>query len=484
MKISRTRSFLLVGYVLVYAGTLGVVCGIAADLAWLVAAATSVFCLGLAVFDFRPGPVVRFSPLTLFALGSAITGFANAWGLRMADTPKRRLYFLYAADEHLMLAVCLALAGAVLPVLGFWIGRGRSISVLGRALPRVKGDISRRVLTWLGGIVGLSVVGLKAGSLLPSLGTFSDVIRQLPILIAFTLARYAGRDNSRSALVVAFAVAAAESVRCVLFAYLRSDMILPLFAFALGMLLGKRSLKPLRSMVFVPIYAAVAVFIVFFGTFGSTRENIGHGMERLSAVFSAHDARSGDAGSQETILSRSTSFNQLSQIGRIVDQDGFLDGATLSYLSYAFIPRFLWPEKPEIALGAWYASRIGQASMTSSGRYNNSINMTIAGELYLNFGWIGVLIGNLGLGVFFAFLWNTTQFWQDSRNALGSAFGFYLLYLGFASLGADLQIVVTVIATYLLFVCASWMHPRRQSPQGRRVARWAANTRIAVAAQQ
>jgi hypothetical protein len=153
------------------------------------------------------------------------------------------------------------------------------------------------------------------------------------------------------------------------------------------------------------------------------------------------------------MLSRLTTINQLSQIGRLVDEEGYLRGQTLAYLAYAFIPRFLWPQKPAIAKAAWFALHIGLAYVRSDGQISNAINMTIPGELYLNYGWDGVFVG-------VAAFWRTTDFWSRPRSVLGTAFAFYLMWpwIGF-SLGGDLQILVTIIAVYLVLVAVGLMLP-------------------------
>ena len=227
-------------------------------------------------------------------------------------------------------------------------------------------------------------------------------------------------------------------------------------AFVSGALLGSRSLRPLTSKVFLPVYGAALAFVVYFGAFASVRGQSNAGLERLNDVrqYQAQIMSSPDAPRSQTMISRLTSFNQLSQIGRIVDEDGFLEGSTLEYLAYAFVPRFLWPDKPTIAKGAWFAMRIGQANISRDGRIMNSVNMTIPGELYLNFSWLGVVAGCLVFGALLAALWTRTRFWSSPSNTIGTAFGFYLLWVGL-TMGADLQLIVTMLAFYLLFVAVS-----------------------------
>ena len=193
--------------------------------------------------------------------------------------------------------------------------------------------------------------------------------------------------------------------------------------------------------------------------FGRSRATGPVGFERLDELREQQELLLEQrVSTQQTFLSRLSTINQLTQVVRVVEEDGFLHGETLDYLAVAFIPRALWPEKPTIAKGAWFALRIGQANLTPEADIVNSINMTIPGELYLNFGWMGVFIGLLLFGGMIAMLWSRTDFWRDSRNVLGSAYGYYLLWiwLGF-SLGADLQIIVTLIAMYLVLAAVGML---------------------------
>jgi hypothetical protein len=98
---------------------------------------------------------------------------------------------------------------------------------------------------------------------------------------------------------------------------------------------------------------------------------------------------------------------------------------------------------------------IGQAYMRRDGSISNSVAMTIPGELYLNFGWPGVVLGCLAYGMLLGVFWTRTGFWEDPDNAFGSAFGFFLLWTAFG-LGADLQLLITTTAVYLLLVGGAW----------------------------
>ena len=419
--------------------------------------ATMFFAFSLVVRDVARIREQLVTPVTLFALGVAITAIADAVGLAAADSPERSRYFVYAVDEHLWIAAQIAFAGALLPIVAFRVvSRGAAWQPILDLLPRVRMYFSDRTLVRSGAAVAALVIVARTFTRLPELGTLTGLFFLTPSLVAFTLARAGARRDLGSARYAALGVAVAESVRALWFSYMRVEILMPIVAFAFGTLLGSRSLRPLRTALFVPVYLFAIAFAYYFGKFGDVRGDAG-GAARVMAVYEMDDIEltMQSARRQQTLLSRITTFNQLSQVGYLVERDGFRNGETLDYLGFAFIPRFLWPEKPLIAKGAWFALEIGQAHMRPDGSITNAVAMTIPGELYLNFGWPGVLLGCLLYGAILAVFWTRTRFWEEPDNVFGSAFGFYLLWTAFG-VGADLQLIVTTTAMYLLFVGASF----------------------------
>src|SRR5437879_2171848 len=88
-------------------------------------------------------------------------------------------------------------------------------------------------------------------------------------------------------------------------------------------------------------------------------------------------------------------------VGDVRDH-GFKYGETMQNLTYAFIPRILWPEKPIVTRGLWFTAYLGSSgseeeSTTSTGIYS-------AAELYWNFGFPGVILGMAVMGYMFALL--------------------------------------------------------------------------------
>lgn len=80
----------------------------------------------------------------------------------------------------------------------------------------------------------------------------------------------------------------------------------------------------------------------------------------------------------------------------LADQDGFQPRLVFEPLTYVFIPRLLWPDKPAIRQGWEYSGLVfGQryiswsSSSTAAGLYPG---------MYLGFGWLAVLFGSLLAG--------------------------------------------------------------------------------------
>jgi hypothetical protein len=324
-------------------------------------------------------------------------------------------------------------------------------------------DRHRRVPVALGG-AALGMI-LNIAGILPSLGTLNSLVFFLPHLAAFTLAHVGIRRAWPKAVWLALAIAVAESGRALLFAYLRSDVVSPIFAYAVGVLVGARSLRALRSVFLLPVYGMSAVAVIYFAAFAEVRGQSG-GLERLESVAEVQATQQQyDVPTRHNLMTRLSSINQLTQVARVVEEDGYLNGETLEYLAYAWIPRFLWSEKPTIAKGAWFALRIGQARVYE-GRITNSVNMTVPGELYLNYGWLGLMLGTCAFGAFLAVLWSAAGELRDDANILGNAFAYYLLWVGFGG-GADLQIVVTLVANYALFLLVSIALPHTRPTSSR-----------------
>lgn len=414
--------------------------------------AAAVLSVAMAAADLGRSRHGGITVITLHTLLSAATALANVVGLRAAQSPMRDRYFIYAVDEHLYLASLLQLAQACLPVLGFWVvSRSGVILRTIRVAPTLESRIEPRPAMTFGIIVSAIAIATNVGARLLFVDTFASLLIFAPSISAFALARLGAERRHRGAMTAGLAIALADSARAFFFDFLRGTIAQPLVAFTSGAVLGARSLRPLRGRHFAPVLAAGTLFVVFYGLLGETRQRGVHGLARFADLHVYHRWRAAetDLPPQQTIIARLTSFNQLSQIGALVERNGFYEGRTFEYLRYAFIPRVLWPEKPKIALGAWYAMEIGQAVQMENGWYNNSVNMTQAGELYLNFGWLGVIAGLPLFGVALAFFWTRANFWEfGASNFFGSAFAVLMLWMVLGGHG-EFTVLVSLLGIFL-----------------------------------
>ena len=244
--------------------------------------------------------------------------------------------------------------------------------------------------------------------------------------------------------------------------YLRSELLIPTAVLFAGYFIGKGHIKAVFSYRIVPFALLFAAFFSIFSTLGKFRssgESINSFADIITEqVINGEEEKSEDLFEEEeasgTFLDRSAVLAQLTNIVRLTKENGFYEGSASAPLLVALVPRFLWPDKPLIQMGRWFAVEIGVAYIKSGkskdySTANNSVNMTIPGELYLDFGWAGVMIGCFLFGGILVILWNSVEFYSSPYNVIGILFGGYLLMLSY-TMGADLEILVTYTSTYIL----------------------------------
>ncbi|HUI59826.1 MAG TPA: hypothetical protein VLX90_06370 [Steroidobacteraceae bacterium] len=77
----------------------------------------------------------------------------------------------------------------------------------------------------------------------------------------------------------------------------------------------------------------------------------------------------------------------------------FRQGDTLVGLLVAFIPRLIWPDKPDVAVGQLF-----NKEFIRTGDPDTYISPSHLGELYWNFGWPGILFGMTFIGALLGFV--------------------------------------------------------------------------------
>lgn len=150
-------------------------------------------------------------------------------------------------------------------------------------------------------------------------------------------------------------------------------------------------------------------------------------------------------------------FIGLDSFSIIVANPKYQGGKTLALFFTAFIPRFLWSEKPVLDVGRKFAVEYWNQPIN----VQNSIAPTAIGELYWNFGLIGVLIGMFLLGVIYRiaylyFIRNSTQV-----SAM-EAFLYVFIFLRLINIEGNLATLFAgLLEQFVLLVIIVWiMHVR------------------------
>lgn len=128
----------------------------------------------------------------------------------------------------------------------------------------------------------------------------------------------------------------------------------------------------------------------------------------------------------------------------------------MSGAMFVFIPRVLWPDKPTVVPGQWFAERLGRGQATATG-FSNAINMTVPGELYLNFGWLGMLLGLTMLALLYAVVWDAVGNLKNPRNVIASTLGMVLLTQALF-VGSNAAAVIQVILVYIATLVLGWIY--------------------------
>ena len=130
-----------------------------------------------------------------------------------------------------------------------------------------------------------------------------------------------------------------------------------------------------------------------------------------------------------------------------VERSGLLFGETMQYASYAFIPRVIWPDKPTVTRGAWFSVRLGLFETEADA--TTSLGMTAVGELYWNFGVLGVIGGMLAIGCGQGILWRIAG--ADPRGNPLRMLLYVTIMLGMADMPEAITVIVSLAITFLTF---------------------------------
>jgi hypothetical protein len=213
--------------------------------------------------------------------------------------------------------------------------------------------------------------------------------------------------NARRAMIMAgiFALLV-PAVALVATAILAESVGLALAIMAFYMTLQRPGRHPIARDL--TILAGVAVFCFFFAAaYMQSREAlrsvVWSGGSIGAAVATASDAaRSFDVGSStehNTLAMLDSRLNQNIFIGLAIEKlrrlpDTYEDGETILLALFGWLPRFLWPDKPERGGSSFLVKHTGKATAEGT-----TFGAGLIFEFYVNFAYPGVFIGFIVIGV-------------------------------------------------------------------------------------
>jgi hypothetical protein len=120
----------------------------------------------------------------------------------------------------------------------------------------------------------------------------------------------------------------------------------------------------------------------------------------------------------------------------------YLEGATLQNLAAGLVPRVLWPGKPKIGIGYWFSVNYWG---TPPGVPIVPQTITHPGELYIDFGIAGVIVGLAILGLWYRFAWEATR----PRESATAALLYTLVFVTVIDVDRDLPLVYVTLVQRL-----------------------------------
>ncbi len=428
----------------------------------MMAAGTLGASVGYAVKDYFRPHNDSVDPMTVYAMFfGAWMGLGHLAGYYFLGTEFEETFYGYASMDYLLEAQMLATITVIVPLVFYpWF---RKLSSPGHSLPRLpKAGFEMSDKALLNFCFALLALGWANNLALASssgLGTLSLFTSRGSEIAIFLLTWHWFGPNPTFPRWTRWLLAGAiisDVTNSLLFSYMRGEVVYPLLMFFLAIVMRKAMTK---KYVFAALLILPVLAFVYHGI-GELRGHGIYGTERVAKLTGQlssgkNDDEEGTDSAALSLIARGCLFAQLSQVARIADEEGFYNGETLEYVAYAFIPRIIWPEKPLITPGQWFAEKIGRGWRMSETQFSNSINMTLTGEFYLNFGWIGAIAGVVFMTFIYAVFWEATGFYEIKNNPIGQALGIAILFQ--ATVSSSAAGILNLIFSYLATLAVSYL---------------------------
>jgi hypothetical protein len=398
--------------------------------------------LPLAVATLK-GSLDLFEPIQVI---SAIVGLNFAFRtLYVLYQPAALLQIAYPYDDQIGRALALTIAGYLALLCGYYL-IPRLPFASGRYAPKHRWperlDERKLFSLWLVGILATGwqiwqgeVVGRDLADAVVTGSTFlvttaSQAVQYSACIAALYSANRSGTRRLKPFLW--FVVVPTSGLQAVAFGA-KSSILMTLFMIAAARHYAGRRVRLL------PVVAGIcAIVLIVFpimnvyrskaasdpnGAAGNGSEvvdRIGGIVLELSELRPAEYLQLG----LENVMARSNGIDVVSLLLKYPDGVAELR-RPVDYLlipAYAFVPRLLWSEKPTESAGVRFGRELVVPLSAASSSYT-SFGMFHIGDLYLNFGAAGVVVGMLALGWLYRF------FYSYCRPRRQSDFGVIFVYI-------------------------------------------------------
>ncbi len=414
-----------------------------------------------------------------FVIGALIITFnmTNSYVMLYVTEPETTLPLSLV---YVALGFLGVIAGYYLPVGPFVLKR------LNRLMPGSDWDLDK---IWFPGIVltlaglGVNIAGLILGILgfqrVDQVGTFDSAVVFLTLIfnvgyILLWLGIFSTkRRNGAFYLTIAFLVTIVP-LRMALQGG-RSSLMLSVISIAVAFWYSGRRLKWKHTTAF----GAILVISIFIGVvYGTTFRRVKGSEERINAgdyfgqIVETFDYLSRTDPTfvlAEGVASMAERIENLSSLGVVVANYEKLEPYEESYglknnivndLLTSFIPRFMWPDKPNTSDPRAYSELYFDYG-------DNSFAITPFGDLLRNFGVVGIPLGMLIIGIYYRIIYGylidtaEPRIWKTvAYYPLLAAFSFEAFYATF------LPIVFRVFAVVVVSVLFVSLFARRRTPLG------------------
>ena len=348
---------------------------LASPVGWLPRAAVLAVWLAVVAIQLRCGRLdLLLSPLLLLG-GSAVVLYsvvpnALAFLLTSSGTLDKIAAFLGSPAESLVLAFALA---ATLAHASLLASRPAKLAISTPVAGR-----------WVAGFSGITLAGTAtAPFVLPNSFAHTVLQASLPVMLAALVwlsASAVGRVRLGGLTVAALASAAGVALIGG-----KAALITPVALLPLGLAILRPSLRRASAVTGIAITVLVAVAGLHF----ATRQSLADiGAQRDTALDTALAAAENVLDYKVIIRQGDTGTCLQGVVARHLDRPG--EGSALFFFG-GLVPRFLWPGKPSLSLGAYYATTYCTSS-PGGAKFGHSASITLLGQPIIRAGGQGLRV--------------------------------------------------------------------------------------------